>query len=189
MKTFRTVAVVKHPRELVWLAVRDHMSDLVPRLEDVTSVLTQRRTEEPDGTIVLVNLWQARTDVPSVLKSLVKPDMLAWTDQAEWDERLWECQWQIQPVFVSGGPVCAGKTHFEPAIGGRGTRLAFNGSLDISKATIPGMPGLLAAASTSAIESFVATLIPRNFLKLAQAAGQYLDAVTTQRSAVQMDQD
>jgi hypothetical protein len=175
MKQFRTLAIVKHPRELVWLTIRDHMVELVPRLQDVAAVLTRKRDERADGTVELVNLWQARAQVPSALASVVRPEMLAWTDEAEWHASTWQCRWRVRPVFLAGVVACSGSTSFEPAVGGRGTRLVFEGTLDLSQASLPGVPGVLAGATLSAVETFAAGLIPRNFLKLAQAADQHLD--------------
>mgnify|MGYP006274130707 CR=1 FL=1 len=166
MKTFKTVAVLKHPRPLVWNAIRDHLDELAPLLGDIKAVQTESRTEIPMG-VQLVNVWRAQVPIPETLSSLIKPDMLAWTDHAEWRRDCWECHWQIEPHFFSDRIHCVGITRYEEAMAGRGTRLTFQGDLDVMATPIPG--------STALIESFTTRLIPRNFQKLAKAVSQHLD--------------
>jgi hypothetical protein len=176
MKTFKTLAIVKYPRALVWTTVRDHLPELVPHLADIADVEIQSRDESTSGIIRLVNFWRAETQIPSILKSVVTPEMLSWTDRAEWRPDTWECRWQIQPYFVAGGAQCNGVTRYEEAMAGRGTRLVYEGNLDLSTARVSGVPALVTGASASAIEAFVAGLIPRNFQKLAQAVSHYLQS-------------
>jgi len=176
MKTFRTLAIVKHPRSLVWTTVRDHLPELVPHLADIAHVDIQSRDESADGIIRLVNSWRADTQIPALFKSVVAPEMLSWTDRAEWRPDTWECRWQIQPHFVTGGAQCTGVTRYEVAMAGRGTRLVYEGDLDLSTARVAGVPALVTSVSVTAIEEFIAGLIPRNFQKLAQAVNHYLQS-------------
>jgi hypothetical protein len=176
VKAFKTIAVVKHPREAVWIAMRDRLPDLVRLLSDIEAVESQARDEDPDGVVRLVNLWRARAQVPAALAPVVTPEMLAWTDQAEWRPDAWECRWQIQPRFLTGGVRCAGVTRYAEAMAGRGTRLTFEGSLDVSTTGLPGGVALLGGATGRAIEAFATGLIPRNFQKLAHAVDRYLEA-------------
>jgi hypothetical protein len=165
MKNFKTIAVLKHPRPLVWSAIRDHLDEFAPRLDDIKAVQTESRTETPE-VVRLVNIWRAQVPIPETLASLIKPDMLAWTDHAEWRSPAWECHWQIEPHFFSDRIRCVGVTRYEEAMAGRGTRLIFQGDLDVMATPIPG--------STALIESFTTRLIPRNFQKLAKAVSQHL---------------
>ncbi len=167
MKTFKTVAVLKHPRPLVWNAIRDHLDELAPMLGDIKAVQTESRTETPEA-VRLINVWRAQVPIPDSLASLIKPDMLAWTDHAEWRSPAWECHWQIEPHFFRDRIHCVGMTRYEEAMAGRGTRLTFQGDLEVTATPIPG--------STALIESFTTRLIPRNFQKLAKAVSQYLEA-------------
>lgn len=166
MKTFKTITVVKHPRPIVWATIRDHLDDLAPILGDIEGVSVQSRSDTPDG-IRLVNLWRAKVAIPESLSSVITPDMLAWTDHAEWRTPSWECHWQIKPHFYSDRIRCVGTTTYEEAMAGRGTRLIFEGDLDVLASNIPGVSAL--------IESFTTRLIPKNFQKLAKAVAQYLE--------------
>jgi hypothetical protein len=123
VKPFRTLAVVRQDRQRVWTLVRDRLDELVPLISDVDSVTVESRREGADGTVQLVNLWRAKADVPVLLRSVVKPEMLAWTDRAEWKPADWACHWRIEPQVFADRVDCVGVTRYEEAMGGRGTRI------------------------------------------------------------------
>ncbi|MBV7335254.1 hypothetical protein KFU94_44845 [Chloroflexi bacterium TSY] len=51
MKPFKSVMIVKHPLELVWLTLRDRLQELVPLLDDVKEIAVVERTEESEGDV------------------------------------------------------------------------------------------------------------------------------------------
>ena len=166
---------MKHPPRLVWETVRDRLHELVPLLNDVESVEVAERVDEPDGTVRLVNLWKARPQVPAVLAPLITPAMLAWTDRAVWMPEVSECCWQIETHFLPDRTHCAGTTRYAAALGGRGTRIEFGGQFEVTLAGASAAPHVVGAAISLGVESFVATLIPRNFRTLAEALSVFLD--------------
>ena len=174
MKTFKSIVVVKHPPALVWATIRDRLSELVPLLDDIEKITVVERKEEMDGTVRLVNLWKANPKIPAMLASVVKPSMLAWTDRAEWNPRTYQCKWRIEPQFFPDRTRCTGITSYETAMGGRGTRITFEGSLDVAAHSLAGVPSFLESTISKGIESFVTTLIPKNFRKLTDAMGIFL---------------
>lgn len=174
MKPFRTLEIVKAPPDQVWTAIRDRLDELVPQLDDIRSVTNEHREELPDGTVKLINLWRAEASIPSVLKNVIKPEYLAWTDRATWNPVKRECTWQIELHFYRERTRCHGSTTFEPAIGGRGTRVTFGGEFSLDARGMTGVPSVLESTVASGVESFVTSLIPRNFRKLIHAAGNLL---------------
>ena len=170
MKPFKAIQIVKVPVDSMWIAVRDRLDELVPQLDEIQSVTVEHRSELADGTISLINVWQAKANLPAVLSSIIKPDALAWTDRAIWDSAKHECTWQIELHFARERTHCHGMTTFEPAIGGRGTRVTFAGEFAINSHGLPGVPVLLESTVALAAESFVTSLIPANFRKLVTAA-------------------
>lgn len=183
MKTFKSIQIVKIPVEDAWLAIRDRLGELVPHLDEIESVAVQERTAQPDGDIFLVNLWQAKAKFPAVLSSIIKSDMLAWTDRAMWHEKNHECAWQIELHFAPDRTRCTGLTTFEPALGGRGTRITFAGEFSLNAKGLPGVPSILESTVAAAAESFVTSLIPGNFRKLAMAAETLANATPQVTSA------
>ncbi|MDT4969202.1 MAG: hypothetical protein QOJ64_3939 [Acidobacteriota bacterium] len=69
---------------------------------------------------------------------------------------------------------CSGGTRYETAMGGRGTRSTFEGAFDLTDRHFPGVPSMFEGAIANGIESFVSTLIPKNFRKLTQAVSTFL---------------
>jgi hypothetical protein len=183
MKQFKTLVVLKHPRELVWTTMRDKLPELAPLLGDIENVITEQRDEQSGGRVLLVNLWSAKPVIPSALQGIVNSSMLRWTDHADYDVQKWECRWRIEPHFARERTQCTGVTRYEPALGGAGTRVTFEGSLEVNAHGLPGVPAFLESTVGAAIESFIATLIPGNFRKLTIALGTHLEPPKQQSAA------
>ena len=175
MKTFKSMIVVKHPKKVVWETLRDRLADMVPFLDDVAAIQQVERRESGNGAVRLTNLWKADIEIPDAIRSILHASEVSWLDRAEWFQLRDRCEWQIEPQFFTDHIHCAGTTSFEPAIGGRGTRITFEGKLDITINHIPGVPRFMQGTATKAIESLVTTLIPKNFQKLTAALSNLLD--------------
>jgi hypothetical protein len=175
MKDFKSIVVVAHPLKLVWETIRDRLPELGLLLDDIENITVVDRREEADGSVFLVNIWKANPQIPSMLSSFLNPSMLVWTDRAEWKSRLHECRWRIEPHFLPDGIDCNGVTRYEPAMGDRGTRITFAGELDINGHKLKGVPSFLESTVEKGLESFLTSLIPKNFRKLTQAATTLLN--------------
>jgi hypothetical protein len=175
MKTFKTLVVAKHPPDLVWRTIRDRLPELVQFVDDIDKVTIGTRKSKPDGAMTLVNEWHARARIPSMLSSVITRDMLAWTDRAEWCERTHECHWRIEPHFRPEMMVCEGTTSYQPAMGGRGTRITFQGMLEVKRPELLPVPNSLRRVVATGVESFIASLIPKNFQKLINALNRLCD--------------
>ncbi len=175
MKKFKSVIIVKQPKALVWKAMRDRLPETAPFLDNIAAITQVRREERTDGSVQLINLWKADVKIPGAIQSIVDPSNLSWLDHAEWFERSNKCQWRIEPQFFTDHIRCAGSTHFEPALGGRGTRITFAGELEITVSNITGLPSFMRATVSKATESLVTSLIPKNFRKITDALSLLLE--------------
>jgi len=169
VRPFSTVAMLKQPRDEVWLEIRDRLAELVPRLGDIRAVVPLERSSEGSLTRI-VNRWEAEPKIPHALASALKVDAIQWIDRAEWNDVTRECHWRVEPLFFSDRVRCAGVTTYETAMRGRGTKIVFRGELNVTVGSILG--GTVGAA----VESFVTALIPKNFQALANAAASALEA-------------
>jgi hypothetical protein len=176
LKAFNSVTIVKHPRDLVWKTVRDRLPELIPLMDDIQKITQLKREETPEGTVYFDNLWQANPKLPAGIAANVSADKLAWIDRAEWHTVSYQCHWQIEPRFLPEQIQCWGITHYEPALGGRGTRITFEGQLGIGTQNKSGRPAFLDGSLLSAFETFAASLIPKNLRKLTEAVSEFLDA-------------
>ena len=179
MTAFKSVAMVRHPVEEVWKTLRDDLPSVVPYLDDVASITQEDRAEHPDGTVRLVNRWKASTAIPAAVKGVIKPEMLTWLDRAEWDPKLHVCSYKIETAFFADRVRCAGTSRYEPAMGGRGTRVTFEGEIHLSAKGLPGVPGFLEGTVAKGVEAFVAALIPNNLRKVVEGVGEYLERGAT----------
>ncbi len=176
MKPFRSISVVKYPRELVWATVRDHLPDLVPLMDDIRQITQLRREEGAEGIVCLDNLWQADPKIPTLLKGELGPDKLSWIDRAEWRQSVYECHWKIEPRFLPELVQCFGLTKYEPAMGGRGTRITFEGQVGVNSSGNQSLPAFVDASLLRGFEGLVGALIPNNLRKLAVAVEKFLDS-------------
>jgi hypothetical protein len=174
MKPFSSIAIVKHPLDLVWVTIRDRLPELVPFIEDMEQITQLKREELPEGIVKLDNLWQANLKLPVLQFAKLKPEMFAWIDQAEWREHTHECHWEIKAQYLPDSLECRGVARYQPAIGGRGTRVTFEGQLGVSAVNLPGL-GMLDGSFLKGFESLASSLIPKNMRKLTEAVGGFLD--------------
>ncbi len=175
MRRFKSVTIVKQPMALVWKAMRDRLPETVPFLDNIASITQVRREEHTDASVQLINLWKADVKIPAAIQSIIDPANLTWLDRAEWFEASNKCQWSIEPQFFTDHIRCAGSTHFEPALGGRGTRITFEGELEITVGNGAGLPAFLQGPVSKAMESLVISLVPTNFRKITDALSLLLE--------------
>ncbi len=160
--------MVRHPLELAWSNMRDRLGDVARGVADIRSFTTTARSQN-GGVTTAVNEWVADPQLPAALMALLPEKLFRWIDRASWIDALHECRWSIETAFSADRVRCGGVTLYEPAIGGRGTRITFRGELEIA----PG--GALVGPLASLVESIVTTIIPKNFNALANALGSTLD--------------
>ena len=170
---FTVVDEIPFPLDKVFAAHRDKLPEMVGYMPNIESIEVESRDE--DGDIVrLVNIWRAaETDVPSVARPFIKPEMLKWTDRATWDQDEWRCQWNIELGFLPGAITCRGQNTFEEFDGT--TRITMEGELLIDAAKIPGVPRLMAGSVGGVVEKFVVKLVEPNLRETNKVVTQYLE--------------
>ena len=173
MKTFKNIVVLKHPIEPVWQTMRDRLSELPALVDDIESIRVIERHAE-DGKVRLLNEWRSSQSVPVFLRSSLGATAIEWLDHNVWDDATNQCKWRIEPNVLRGHITCEGATSFEPAMGGRGTRATIEGTFNLAPVAVRGLAGPFEQAVTSFVESIVSTMIPKNFRKILEAAGEVI---------------
>jgi len=169
MKTFKIQAMVRQPVDVAVRGIRDQLEQLAEHTGDPTSVVTVHRAENQDGSMRLENVWQVDVDIPTVLSSVLRVEMLAWTDVATWSPDGTSCSWQVEPHFHPDHVRCVGTTTFSSAMGGRGTRVVFSGTFEVVDTNLPGVPTMLHKPASAALESLASAAIPRGFRRVVAA--------------------
>jgi len=170
VKSFRSLAVLKRPHDELWAVMRDHLPEVAPGVADIEEVRELERSSS-GGAVHIVNRWQVRATMPQAIRAMLKLNELAWIDRNTWDEAAYVCTWSIEPCFLTEYIICAGTTSFAPAMGGQGSRVTFEGALELKPGFLP--LGGIEKLVTGFVESVASTIIPRNLRAVVEAAAEY----------------
>jgi hypothetical protein len=177
-KSFEFKQVIHHPRERVYIALRDEMEQLIPLLPNVDSLKVAERKETAPGRLQIVNHWQGKpTSAPKVVQPFLTPEMNRWTDYADWDDAAHCVHWRFELPQVSNLFTCSGTNYFEEAA--EGTLVRLTGTLTIYPERVPGVPKFLAKSIAGPLEGWVLGLVSPNLTELPAAVGKFLDAEKT----------
>ncbi|MCB9651050.1 MAG: hypothetical protein H6730_31335 [Deltaproteobacteria bacterium] len=168
-------ARITFPRELVYSTYRDRLPELVPFLPNVKGISVQTRSDDADGkpgVTKLLNLWEAKGEIPKMAQGIIKPEMLAWLDYATWDQNAWTCDWRIETRMFTENVKCFGHNTYE--VDGEDTILKIRGELDVSLTGIPGVPKFLAGKVAPHVEKFIVGLLTPNLLSVAKGLEDFL---------------
>lgn len=170
---FRNESLVGWPRDMVFAAYRDELSNVVKFLDDISAINVLDRKDD-GGTTRLHNEWVSQREVPAVAASLIKPEMLRWDDYATWDQGRFVCSFEIKTRAFRDNVRCVGTNTFF-ADGDR-TRVVLEGDFEVSLKGVPGVPFFLAGTIVPQVEKFIVGLIQPNLEKVNVAVGRFLDA-------------
>ncbi len=168
-----TQVTLPFPRSLVYQAYRDHLLELAPYLANVREIEVKQRLEK-DSDLDLVLIWHGGGEIPLAARALLSDAMLSWTDITQWHDREFVTDWQIQTHAFTEAVHCVGKNVFLAV--GDTTQIQSQGELLINPGQIKGVPGFLAGIIAQAVEDYLGQRVEPNFLQLAAAVNQYLQA-------------
>jgi hypothetical protein len=168
--------VIDFAIDKVYPLVRDNLNDLVPYLQNVKRIETEAKEDLGEGRIRLINRWHGKGEIPKVVQSIVKPEMITWLDTAVWNDEDKSCHWEIQTMFFKDNIRCKGINYYKPQ-GQDRTKLEITGDLTIHLKGIPGVPRLLEKKISSQVEKFIVKLLTPNMSSLAQGVNQYLSKI------------
>lgn len=169
------VVVLKHPAAEVWRVMRDELEQLAKLQDGIRELRIEQREPQGECGVRVVSVWEADVSVPALAAPYLDPDMFRWTDDAVWDDTRRECCWRITTHHLADRISCAGTTRYEPALGGRGTRVTMHGGFHWDLHGFLEVPRAFEAGVSLGIESFVGSMVQRNYRKILEAARQYLD--------------
>ena len=178
MAKLQTNDTIDFPREEVFTTFRDELLEFVDDLADIEAIEVKSRERVDDNTVEIVNLWEARdTEVPTMARKFIKPEMLQWHDYATWKQDEWVCEWRMEVGFLEDAIDCTGETRYLEN-GDQSTRIQIRGDLDVDASQIPGVPSLVAGKVGDAVENFVVKLIEPNLSDVNRGLEKYLESKT-----------
>lgn len=172
---FKTISIIKFPVETAWITMMNKLPDIAQDVSDLESITEIERIKNDDRSITIVNTWKAKPKLPAIVVKYIQPEMLAWTDTAKWIEKEKIIEWQIRSHYFYEQMHCKGTTAFETAMGGKGCRLTFSGSLEWKGKVLSLGLGIFDSTIDKAVEGVLTQMIPSNFRKITEVMTKYIE--------------
>jgi hypothetical protein len=172
---FKTINIIKFPVDVAWNTMRDKLPDIAKDVNDLESITEVERVISNDGNMKIVNVWKAKPNLPAMVIKYINKDMLTWTDTANWIFQEKKIDWQIHSHHFHEEMHCKGSTAFETAMGGKGCRLTFTGSLEWKGKVLSLGLGIFDNTIAKAVEGVLTQMIPSNFRKITEVMSKYIE--------------
>lgn len=172
MKAFSSPVVLARPLDEIWITLRDGLPALAPRLPGVISIKEIAREDLGAGKLRVANEWHVNYAMPSAIRSMIGLADIGWIDRSTWDISSRVCAWKIQPL-ITEHVACEGRTSFEPAAGGKSTRIALDGTLEIKLGVFGRGNSGAQKIGAKFLEGIVAGMIRKNLRAVLEAAGTH----------------
>ena len=134
----RADAHIPFPRDVVFVAYRDEITDLLPYLPNVRSIEIKSR-KDAGSVVEFVNEWRGGGDIPAAIRAVLSESVLAWTDYATWHADELRCDWRTETHAFTDAVACSGSNRFVPDGDGK-TLLEIRGSLGHRREEDPRRP-------------------------------------------------
>lgn len=168
----RADVTLPFPRDRVFTAYRDRLSELTEYLPNIRRIQVVSR-EEAGDEVRLVNEWTGGGDIPKAALAVLKESMLRWTDHATWKSSVYSVEWRTEVGAFPGVVKSSGLNRFVEV--GDGTRLEIRGSLVCDAAKLPGVPRLLSGGINPVVEKFLVGQVQVNLVEVAKGVGKLLE--------------
>ncbi|GEM_PF-788853 len=167
--------VVKQPVEVVYRLVRDELSKLVPYIPNAEKIETVNYERTSETRVEILNHWFAKADVPSILKSFVKPEFFQWKDHAIWKDDQFCVDFRIES-FVANNLYDLSGTNYFTSIGDDKTEIKLTFNFEIYPERLPGVPKFLGKRIKPAVEQLIKRMLTPNLTSLAKGLNEYFAA-------------
>jgi hypothetical protein len=166
--------IIHQPAEIVYPLVRDQMVKLLPYLPDVDRIEVIKYERISETRVEVVNNWYAKANVPSMIKSFVKPELFSWKDFALWKDDEFCVEYRLESFMGKGIYDARGTNYFSPAGDGK-TRIRVTCDITIYPDKIPGVPSFLAKKVLPTIETTIRKIMEPNLTSLGKGLTAYFN--------------
>ena len=172
---FKTISIIKFPVDIAWDTMLHRLPDIAKDVDDLESITEIERITLQGEIIKVVNVWKSKPKLPAMIVKHINPEMLTWTDTALWKEKEKTIEWKIRSHHFYEEMQCSGTTVFETALGGKGCRLTFSGSLEWKGKVLSLNLGIFDSTIAKTVEGVLTQMIPSNFRKITEVMSKYIE--------------
>ena len=165
--------IIPYPTELVFTTLRDRLTDIVPYMPNIDRVEIVSREDADDQKTKLVRHWYAKGEIPKMVRTMIKPEMLRWKDVALWDPADYTCAWSLETFFFTENIRCKGLNYYR-SHGENNTSIEITGDLTIDLSNISSIPKLLRKKVGEQATKFIIKLVSPNLKNLNAGLSEFL---------------
>lgn len=162
---------INYPLDEVYRLVRDDLQKLVPYLPNVDKI-DVIESNAADGKVEVLNHWYGRVEIPSMLKKVIKPEIMSWKDKAVWNDSEHNVVYEMES-FIGNDLYDANGLNTFTAIDENTTVFTVSCDLIIYPEKVPGIPRLLAGKIKPMVEALISKILGPNLSSLGDGINQY----------------
>lgn len=165
--------IIDAPQETVYNLVKNHLSEIATYLDSIESIKKISEQKLDPAHTKIVNHWQAKVDLPLLIKKFLSKELISWKDTAVWDEGKKSVSYELESFIANDLFVAKGQNTFNP-INDKQTELILRCDVSIHADKVPGIPKLIAAKAVPVIEGVIEKMLKPNIASLASGIRLYL---------------
>lgn len=154
----------------VFSLLRDRLTEIVPHMPNIDRIEIQKR--EPGNPIThVIAVWHAKAEIPEVAKKFLKPEYLAWRDDARWNETDLSVDYILEPPSNVKLYSVKGRNRLVDGTG----RSVLHVSCDVNiyPEKLPGLPSFMARLVKKPVEETIRLMLEPNLKNLAKGLNSY----------------
>lgn len=141
------------PAEEVFKTYRDKTSEFSKKIPNVTEVKIKEKKKIDKNKVRLYTVWKGFGNIPAVVRSIVKPEMISWEEIDIWDEEKLTCTWECKSFYYKDFFACKGIWTFKDK--NNKSQAILKGILKIYIPSFPGIPDKVAQKAGEIIEGII----------------------------------
>lgn len=162
-----------YDRDLVFKTLRDKLIEYTKYVPNLTYVkILEKKQLDKDITKIRAE-WMGHGQIPFIVRSFLKPEMIKWRDESIWDAKKYTCTWEIIPLYFKTFVECKGIWYYQQEK--KGTKMQLDGILKIQIHSFPGVPDKIAQIAGSIIEKFIMRYLEPNMKANMKAVRKFLE--------------
>ena len=143
-----------YPAEDVFYTFRDKTKEFAKHIPNVTEVKIKEKKKLDKSRTSLSTVWKGFGNIPLVVRAIVKPEMISWTEDDIWDEEGLIMTWKCEPFYFKEFFTCHGKWTFKD-VGEEQAKVKLDGILKVYIPSFPGVPDSVAQTAGGIVEKVI----------------------------------